>query len=38
MEKNVFYYQRYMLRCLMILPVVILALAAEYLLSTKWSL
>lgn len=38
MEKNTFYYQRYMLRCLLMLPVVILGLAAEYLLGSRMEL
>ncbi len=38
MEKNVFYYQRYMLRCLLMLPVVILGLVAEYFLGKQMEL
>ncbi len=38
MEKNVFYYQRYLLRCLLILPIVIAALLVEYLVGARMEL
>lgn len=38
MEKNVFYYQRYLLRCLLILPIAAVAFVAEYLLGTRMEL
>lgn len=38
MEKNVFCYQRYLLRCLLVLPIVAIALGAEYLLGARMEL
>lgn len=38
MEKNVFWYQRFLLRCLLTLPIVILGLAAEYFLGNRMDL